>query len=293
MRISVQHQTLYRYEVAPRRVMQLLRLTPREYDGQIVGSWQIDVNCDADLIRKRDAYGNITHLLTVEQPPNELLITAEGHVDTVDTSGVVTGLDEPLVPTVYRRPTHLSRVDEGIVAFAREATEAVEGALAKMHALLAALHAEIRFEPGTTDVHTTAREAWQHRAGVCQDLAHLFCGAARSLNVPTRYVGGHLLRRDGQNRQPAAHAWAEAYIEDLGWTAFDPAHGISTDEHYVRVSSGLDYRTAAPIVGTRMGGGTEDLTVTAETSRKMAGRAARQSQSQSHSGSAMGQSQNQ
>jgi transglutaminase-like putative cysteine protease len=38
-------------------------------------------------------------------------------------------------------------------------------------------------------------------------------------------------------------------------------NGISTDDSYVRVACGLDYRDAAPISGARSGGGSEELTV--------------------------------
>ena len=48
---------------------------------------------------------------------------------------------------------------------------------------------------------------------------------------------------------------------DLGWVAFDPTNGICTDDAYVRVACGLDYRDAAPIAGARSGGGGEELTV--------------------------------
>jgi len=41
----------------------------------------------------------------------------------------------------------------------------------------------------------------------------------------------------------------------------DPLNGISTDDAYVRVACGLDYRDAAPIAGARSGGGGEELAV--------------------------------
>ena len=74
------------------------------------------------------------------------------------------------------------------------------------------------------------------------------------------------------------HAWAEAWVEDLGWVAFDPVNGISTDDAYVRVACGLDYRDAAPVAGARSGGGGEELTVEVEVSETR-----RQAQIQSQS----------
>ncbi len=61
--------------------------------------------------------------------------------------------------------------------------------------------------------------------------------------------------------QDAGHAWAEAYVPDLGWVAFDPANGTCTTDAYVRVAVGLDYLGAAPVRGTRYGGGDEAFAV--------------------------------
>ena len=63
-------------------------------------------------------------------------------------------------------------------------------------------------------------------------------------------------------RQEAGHAWAEAHVPDFGWVAFDPANGICATDAHIRVAVGLDYLGAAPVRGTRYGGGGEQLSVT-------------------------------
>ena len=60
---------------------------------------------------------------------------------------------------------------------------------------------------------------------------------------------------------PAPGAWAEAYVENLGWIGFDAANGVCPTDHYVRVAIGLDALGAAPIRGTSYGGGAESLSV--------------------------------
>ena len=94
---------------------------------------------------------------------------------------------------------------------------------------------------------------------MCQDLSHIFIAAARSLGIPARYVGGYFHRNDGVIEQDAGHAWAEAFVPDLGWVAFDTANGISATDAHVRVAVGLDYLGAAPVRGMRYGGGGETL----------------------------------
>ncbi|MCZ9335514.1 transglutaminase-like domain-containing protein, partial [Klebsiella pneumoniae] len=87
----------------------------------------------------------------------------------------------------------------------------------------------VAYVPGTTDVATAAEAALANGSGVCQDHAHIFISAARLLGVPARYVSGYLLM-EGQSEQTATHAWAEAYVEDLGWVGFDAANGVAPDE---------------------------------------------------------------
>ena len=94
------------------------------------------------------------------------------------------------------------------------------------------------FDTDPTHAATTAAEAFALRRGVCQDLTHIFIAAARHLGIPARYVGGHFYRADGVTAQEAGHAWAEAYVENLGWVGFDPTNGISTTDAHVRVAVG-------------------------------------------------------
>ena len=131
----------------------------------------------------------------------------------------------------------------------------------RLHRLLGAVYGYMRFDAGHTDTATSAAEAFVLKHGVCQDLAHIFIACSRALNLPARYVSGHLARSEGEIDQEAAHAWAEAYIEDLGWVGFDPANGVCPTESYVRVAVGLDYLGAAPVRGSRYGGGGEHMDV--------------------------------
>jgi transglutaminase-like putative cysteine protease len=43
------------------------------------------------------------------------------------------------------------------------------------------------------------------------------------------------------------HAWAEAWDDGLGWIGFDPMLGLCPEERHVRVATGLDAVSAAPV----------------------------------------------
>jgi transglutaminase-like putative cysteine protease len=104
-------------------------------------------------------------------------------------------------------------------------------------------------------------EAVALRRGVCQDLSHIFIACARLIGAPARYVSGHLVKLNGEVEQQASHAWAEALVPGLGWVGFDAANGACPAETHVRVATGFDYMSAAPVRGTRIGGGAEELSV--------------------------------
>jgi transglutaminase-like putative cysteine protease len=261
MRIRIAHETRYRYDAPPKSVIQTLRLTPRNHDGQYVVDWRIDVSADCKLTRQEDAFGNIMHSFTADGPLTELTITVEGEVDTRDTGGVVGGAIEKFPPSLFLRETPLTRADAAIVAFAKYiAGKHAGGALERMHDLMNGLNGSITFDPDPTHVMTTAVEAFALKRGVCQDLSHIFIAAARGLGVPARYVSGYF-RRSDLVQQTAGHAWVEAHVDGLGWVGFDPTHGVCPSESHVRVAVGLDYLSASPVRGTRFGGGSEAMTV--------------------------------
>ena len=213
MRIRIVHDTIYRYDNPPASVIQTLRLTPRNYDGQFVQSWRIDVSADCRLAAHEDAFGNLGHTFTVDGPLDALTVHVEGEVDTIDLNGVISGAIERFPPALFLRETALTRLDPAIADLAAQ-TRASSGqdTLPLLHALMARLNQEMTFDTDPTHAATTASEAFALKRGVCQDLTHIFIAAARSLGVPARYVSGYFHRADGVTEQDAGHAWAEAYV---------------------------------------------------------------------------------
>lgn len=262
MHIHIAHNTVYRYDPPAAGAIQVLRLTPRNHEGQYVARWRIDVSADARLTAHEDAFGNITHVFSTGGPLSELSVAVDGEVETQNTEGVVRGAVERFPPTLFLRDTPLTRADQEIEAFARQVrTEAHGAVLAELHTLLQRLHEELTFDTEATYASTKGAEAFALKRGVCQDFTHIFIGAAHTLSIPARYVAGYLHRVDGTVEQDAGHAWAEAYVPDLGWIGFDPANGICPTDAHVRVAVGLDSLGAAPVRGTRYGAGTEILEV--------------------------------
>ena len=263
MRLRISHTTVYHYDPPASGAIQLLRLTPRNHDGQYVVRWRIDVSPDARLSAREDAFGNMTHVFTANGPFPELSVTVDGEVETHISDGVVRGTVERFPPSLFLRETPLTQADAAIADLAEGVRNTSDVAtLSRLHLLLQRLHGEMAYDASLTNAPMNAAQAFAIRRGVCRDLTHIFIAAAHCLAIPARYVAGYLKLADGAaDRREAGHAWAEAFVPDLGWVGFDPANGVCPTEAHVRVAIGLDSLGAAPVRGTRYGICTESLQV--------------------------------
>jgi len=267
MLISVRHLTRYSYDAPVSYTIQSVRLTPAPFNGQRVVDWQVRVAGCGKPLPFKDGFGNAVHLIAIDAAHQEVVIEAGGTVETQDCNGIVAGLASAIPPRVYSRVTAQTRPDAAIRDLARSVER--RDPLERLHALALAVRDRVDYVPGSTDAHTGAAEALADGKGVCQDHAHIFIAAARSLGVPARYVTGYLVI-DGDAAAEAHHAWAEAWVEALGWVGFDVANRICPTERYVRLAAGLDAGYAAPVIGTRRGGETEALEVSVEVQRQSA-----------------------
>lgn len=260
MQLEIRHRTVYSYDQPIDYAIQALRLTPRDHDGQRVRGWRVTGESGRALPQIEDGYGNLVHHHCVNRPHELAEVVAEGRVETSDTGGVIAGVIEPFPPAFYLRDTAMTAVDDALETLARETLDGRKP-LDGMHMLMETVRDRVAYETGATEVTTTAAEALAAGRGVCQDHAHIFIAGARSAGRPARYVSGYLATGAGGEEHEASHAWAEAWIEDLGWVGFDPANGVSPTPAYVRVAVGLDYRAAAPVRGLWRGAGEERLEV--------------------------------
>lgn len=252
MKLSIRHSTLYQYAEPASRSTQYLRLTPASNRHQTVLDWRLTLPAAAS--RSIDAFGNITHLMTLEAPHDSIELVAEGIVET--HAG---GWDDDLCrldPLVFLRPTPLTTADDAIEELARETAGSGEKVAKRLAALAEAVLAHMPYTPGVTDAATTAAAALTQGAGVCQDHTQVFIAACRHLGYPARYVSGYLL--SGTADHAASHAWAEVYV-DGGWLAYDISNQCTADDHHLKLAVGLDYLDACPVRGMRRGGAGETM----------------------------------
>jgi transglutaminase-like putative cysteine protease len=262
MRLRISHRTDYRYDPPAAGVIQVLRLTPRNHEGQYVVRWRIDVSADARLAAHEDAFGNFTHVFSVDGPIEQLSVEVDGEVETQSADGVLRGTVERFGPSLFLRDTALTQSSADIREFAQSIRAATAGnVLAELHAVLDRLHESMSHDDPSAPGAANAAEAFACKHGPARDLSHIFIAAAHSLGIPARYVGGYYRPDGGADDRGNGHAWVEAFVPDLGWVAFDPANGFCPTDAHVRVAIGLDALGASPARGMRYGSGAETLAV--------------------------------
>lgn len=260
MRLAIRHTTRYRFSEPAHYGLQRLRLTPKETQGQLIIEWQRDYLGAHEELSYEDPHHNLVTLVSVEEGAQEVVVTSRGMVETRDVAGVI-GQHAGYLPLwAFLSHTELTRPGPGIRQLIGSVERSEEGMVPTLHNLSARIRERVIYDVGHTDAETTAEEACATGRGVCQDHAQIFIAAARALEIPARYVSGYLMM-DDRIEQEATHAWAEAWVHNLGWVGFDISNGISPDPRYVRIATGRDYRDAAPVTGVSFGARSGQLSV--------------------------------
>ncbi|MBE3639419.1 transglutaminase family protein [Mangrovicoccus algicola] len=274
MKLTVSHRIVTRFDPPRRRLLQSLRTYPTDCASQKVLSWDVRVAGAVAGAAFTDGAGD--HTVTFSSPGevSEVVLEITGEVQTFDTLGVLRDLKEKGSPVAYLTPTRLVRPDAAIHALASEAvaTIAAEAGLDRAHALAQAVTGAITRDRDPAREPMTAAEALEAGKGGPSDYAHLMVAAAQSVGMPARFVYGYFKRSraefetviEAEDQIGAtlaghwpAHAWAEIWVEGMGWVGFDAMEECCPDEAYIRLCSGRDGADAMPVRAVAQGMGSE------------------------------------
>lgn len=259
MELTIDHTTTYRFDEPVPWGLQRVRLRPITTMMQHVDIWTLEIHGARGELSFSDQFMNQVDLLSFAAS-TEVQIRAHGVVSTKSSDGIFAEPVSKVPLWMLSRPTALTETGDAVKQLAAQFGPNVVAEPATFHAISQAIVDQVPWTDGVTGSTTSAEQALLGGAGVCQDHAHIFLAVARELGFAGRYVSGYLMMNDRID-QAAMHAWAEVWIDGLGFVGFDVSNKISPDERYVRIAVGLDYRDAAPIAGTRYGAGNELLDV--------------------------------
>ena len=148
----------------------------------------------------------------------------------------------------YLRPTALTAPDKRLIEAALGIAQASADGRERAERAHDWTATSIAYQYGITGYSTPAAMALHLGKGVCQDYAHILLTLLRLLNVPARYVSGHLVG------EGAPHAWVEALIErgpgDMEIIGYDPTHARRVRLDYLTVAVGRDFADISPTSGS-------------------------------------------
>jgi transglutaminase-like putative cysteine protease len=289
MRLSVTHETQYRYSSPVVLSQQLLHLSPRALPWQRCDKHAISVEPTAsEMTQRQDYYGNGTFSLVIAVPHQTLVVRASSDVTVEPRARAALAAPKTSWEAVRARLSALDApplvepeeflFDSAHVERSRELSDyAIKSFTARRAILESAgdlarrIHRDFKFDRTATSVSTPLRQVLKQKSGVCQDFAHLMIGCLRSIGLAARYVSGYILTSPPPGRPrlvgaDASHAWASIYCGEpakghAGWVDIDPTNNCLVDDSHVTLGWGRDFADVTPMRGVILGGGTQTLSV--------------------------------
>jgi transglutaminase-like putative cysteine protease len=285
MRLSVTHETHYRYSSPVLLSQQLLHLSPRVLPWQSCHAHHIEVEPTANEVTEReDYYGNRTASLVIAVPHQALVVRTASTVTVEPRAPAalagpkssweavrarLSALDTPPLfdsAEFLFDSLHVERSRE-LADYAVKSFTARRAILDSAADLARRIHRDFKFDRTATSVSTPLKQVLKQRSGVCQDFAHLMVGCLRSIGLAARYVSGYILTAPPPGRPrlvgaDASHAWASIYCgERAGWVDIDPTNNCIVDDAHVTLGWGRDFADVTPMRGVILGGGSQELAV--------------------------------
>lgn len=230
-----------------------LKCLPMDSLRQQVEALSVEILPETSPSYGADGFGNRTVYGVCEKPHGAFSFRVSGIVRT-GLSDAEEDVDDSAV-MIFRAPHGLNAAGEKIRAYYDGLvddtfTDTLDTALFLMHAL----HRDFRYEKGVTGVDTSAEEAFQRGAGVCQDFAHIFIALLHLSHIPARYVTGMVIG------EGASHAWVEI-AADGKWIGLDPTNDMLVGADHIRIGIGRDAKDCAINRGIVKGPGTQTQSV--------------------------------
>ena len=270
-RLNVTHSTSFLYESEVSASFNEARMTPVNTVDQFVISHDLKVNPFSTIFSYNDYFGTAVKAFDVQTPHTYLEIVSQSLVETsAPTLGNLNAswddlADHLLADDLREYLTMTNLVNPITPPFELKLQKTP---LDAVQFLNKAMREQITYAPGSTSVYSPASEAWEKRAGVCQDFTHASLSILRAAGIPARYVSGYLYNGSGEIGEEVvgeSHSWVEAWVGH--WLPFDPTNGNPVAEDHVLVARGRDYHDVSPLKGIFSGGRSRKIEVKVSLTR--------------------------
>ncbi|MEM7476967.1 MAG: transglutaminase family protein [Planctomycetota bacterium] len=288
-RYRVLHRTAYSYSTPVAMCQNQLKMTPRSRMGVELHASEVRISPCPDSSRiHTDYFGNEVTTFAIEALHDELVVEVESDLTILGSRNAQPESDpswEELVADL-KTPVRAGMLEVGEFTYPSPridwndeirsyalASFSTEASLAKAALdLTQRIFRDFKYDTTATHVGTSVREAFQLKAGVCQDFAQLQIACLRSLGLAASYVSGYLrtMPPPGKTKLIGAdesHAWCSIYTgKQGGWLDLDPTNGCIVGQDHIPICFGRDYLDVSPMCGVAVGGGDPRLSISVDVS---------------------------
>lgn len=156
---------------------------------------------------------------------------------------------------IFRHPYGLNIPGEKIIEYYKSLNvDSITDDYLRALNIMYRFYEDFDYRPNTTDINTTAEEAFKQGYGVCQDFAHIFIALMHLSHIPARYVTGFI------TGEGASHAWVEVLC-DGKWYGLDPTNNKPVFDEHIKIGVGRDANDCMINRGIMRGGGLHTQTI--------------------------------
>lgn len=197
-------------------------------------------NQKVEKIVEGEAGSRVAHIIIDSIAPGQSeTITVNYVLNVKPGGGLAASTASELQP--YLKPSDKIESNHAeIRAKAQELTASAQDDMDKISKIGAFINSHMTYKLNSPHKNQGAVSALKNGEGVCEDYAALFVALARSAGIPARQVNGFAdpkltgaswkSRSQQVSLQGFRHAWAECYLEGMGWVAVDPTFNIYPQE---------------------------------------------------------------
>jgi transglutaminase-like putative cysteine protease len=223
----------------------LLNLKPKADPAQVIQQEQIIFGNNLAAEEFLDTHGNQIYRVTLQPGLNEIRHDALISVSPFPDGREHRGGDQVPIASL---PAHLLRYtlpsrycdSDRLMNFAWEKFRGFSPGQPRVQAISQWVHENIEYRFGSGRPDISASEVIARGYGVCRDFSHVVIALCRTLNLPARYVTGHL--PDIGWIDPGSpmdfHAYVEVYLGG-SWCAYDARYNAARIGR-IRLACGLD-----------------------------------------------------
>ncbi|HEY8608234.1 MAG TPA: transglutaminase family protein [Noviherbaspirillum sp.] len=226
----------------------LLLIQPRPHRLQKILTQSVAVDTGLPVRRYRDTFGNDVLRTTLRPGQNrirhEAVVLVPDAADGVGSSDSGERMDHlPFEVLRYTMPSRYCESDN-LTDLATALFGGMPRGAAQAQAISSWVHRNIEYRCGAGFPHLSAQEVLRRGYGVCRDLAHVMIALCRALDLPARYIAGHIPKlddnraEDGSDMGTDFHAYCEVYLGGR-WLTFDPRHDRPLKGR-IKIAQGMD-----------------------------------------------------